>query len=183
MDNKEWLEKMGKSFSSMTEFDFENLSNINKLKSDFPSSTYDKSSLLYSSELTDSINEFHEEKAKKEHEAIERDVAKTRYLQNISQNTDYIAKQFKVTATNLETLNKLLEKSNMTLEDIKEDVEENKQVNFEIFELLAKERFSNEKERLKTTEKLLTKLKDPLNSIDVSANITSILNIVISSMN
>lgn len=140
-------------------------------------------SLITSNNLMESINSLNREKAKMKREEIERDEAKVQYLKNISENMDYIVKQFKDTAISLERLNNMLERMGLTFEDIRKDVEESKAVNFEIFEILGKENIANEKGRLEATETLLKKFKDPVNSIDVSANIMSILDIIINLIN
>ena len=124
-------------------------------------------------------------KEKEQQKAIkeQREIDNNKYLKNISDNTDYIVKQFKDTALNLERLNNLLGRANMTLEDIRNDVNESKLVDFEVFELLAKNSIATEPERLEATEKLLTKLKDKAYLIDVSANIMTLFDIVLNSMN
>lgn len=66
----------------------------------------------------------------------------------------------------------------LTFSDIQKDVEENKAINAEIFEVLAKTHISNEQERLKATESLLTKINDKAKLVEIPANIMSLIEFI-----
>lgn len=137
-----------------------------------------QNSLIFSSEIQDSINELADENARKAREKEQREIAQTQYLKNISENTDYIAKEFKTTSIALITLNNIMARAEVTFSDIQKDVEESKAINAEIFKILAKTHISNEQERLKATESLLTKIQDKAVLAEVPANIMSLIDFI-----
>lgn len=129
-------------------------------------------------EMTAIIDEQREEKERKEALKEQREIAQTHYLKNISENTDFIANQFKITSISLITLNNIMARAEVTFSDIQKDVEESKAINAEIFEILAKTHISNEQERLKATESLLTKIQDKAVLAELPANIMAIIDVV-----
>lgn len=105
-------------------------------------------------------------------------IMQTRYLKSIAENMDFIANQFKMTSTALITLNATMDKMGVTFTDIQKDVEESKAINAEIFEILAKTHISNEQERLKATESLLTKIQDKATLAEIPVNIMSLIDLI-----
>lgn len=129
-------------------------------------------------EMTAFLDEQREEKERKEALKEQREIDNAKHIKNISENTDYIAKEFKVTAGALIALNSTMDRMGITFSDIQKDVEESKAINAEIFEILAKTHISNETERLKATESLLTRIQDKAILAEIPANIMSLIDFI-----
>lgn len=194
MDNESFKKKLEKASNNnekpkmMGEF-FENAHHVRpisqELKEKMKPANPSKLMSTPEPEMFDRISKFNlelDEKVKLEQaekaELKQLQIAQTQYLKNISENTDYIANQFKMTSNALITLNNTMDRLGITFSDIQKDVEENKAINAEIFEILEKTRISNEKERLKATESLLTKIKDKAVLAEIPANIMAIIDVV-----
>ncbi|MFQ3905479.1 hypothetical protein ABLV94_07275 [Staphylococcus sp. Mo2-7] len=130
------------------------------------------------SELREHLNETYYIEMADKAETKQLQIKQTQYLKSIAENMDFIANQFKMTSTALITLNATMDKMGVTFSDIQKDVEENKAINAEIFEVLEKTRISNEEERLKATESLLTKINDKAKLAEIPTNIISLINFI-----
>lgn len=194
MDNESFKKKLEKASNNnekpkmMSEF-FENAHHVRpisqELKEKMKPANPSKLMSTPEPEMFDRISKLHlelDEKVKLEQaekaESKQLQIAQTQYLKKISENTDYIATQFKMTSNALIILNNIMARAEVTFSDIQKDVEESKAINAEIFEILAKTHISNEQERLKATESLLTKIQDKAVLAELPANIMAIIDVV-----
>ncbi|MGY5434316.1 hypothetical protein [Staphylococcus xylosus] len=194
MDNESFKKKLEKASNNnekpkmMGEF-FENAHHVRpisqELKEKMKPANPSKLMSTPEPEMFDRISKLHlelDEKVKLEQaekaESKQLQIAQTQYLKKISENTDYIANQFKMTSNALIILNNIMARAEVTFSDIQKDVEESKAINAEIFEILAKTHISNEQERLKATESLLTKIQDKAVLAELPANIMAIIDVV-----
>lgn len=130
------------------------------------------------SELSVEIDKSKQFEQAEKAELKELQILQTRYLKSIAENMDFIANQFKMTSTALITLNSTMDRMGVTFSDIQKDVEESKAINAEIFEILAKTHISNEQERLKATESLITKIKDKATLAEIPVNIMNLVDLI-----
>lgn len=94
-----------------------------------------------------------------------------KHLKNIDNNLNKIAKATTDIHRQLIILDALIKQSNKSIKDIKDQVDTNNKINAEIYETIVSSNISNEDERLKTSEKLIS------GGADISTITTSLLSI------
>ncbi|QKQ06009.1 hypothetical protein HSZ49_09280 [Staphylococcus saprophyticus] len=121
------------------------------------------------------LQEVNDEKIKKEFEREQREKENNQYLKSLSENVNFIANEFSMVMTNLITINNLMKINNNTLQKIEDQIDTSNKIQAEIFEELVKSNFGNEKERIQTSKKLVTKFSD---RVELSANLGQIIQLI-----
>lgn len=97
-------------------------------------------------------------------------------LQKIAQNTEYILQQFGNFIMTLKSIDKLLQNNEIQFMEIMDELKEQKHIDADIYSVLVQSQIDTEENRIKTSENLGSLL---VKGLDVSVNLTTILNAII----